>query len=251
MRLQLPEHGVRIAERNGKSRVLLFELCHVGCRQRQTPMGTEQDRNLSTPDPLGQPAGSASSGGESGYPRLPPAPAVRCDSAPASPPSLLDPEQTEPCSSRLLPIQYPRPCRNPRILSIVRRRLTNTNHCPLAGSSPRDRRTRADNPSNEHRMSVGWVQQPDSTRPETVQHDAARRSRSTTPAPSSSSTSHALGPDEVGEVRVCARLVSSTNSASGEASPRPAAGVARSLRRHRSKCAQRQSVRGAEFSPRL
>ena len=39
----------------------------------------------------------------------------------------------------------------------MRRRLINTNHCPLAGSSPRDRRTRADNPSNEHRMSVGWV----------------------------------------------------------------------------------------------
>ena len=39
----------------------------------------------------------------------------------------------------------------------LRRRLINTNHCPLVGSSPKYRRTRADNPSNEHRMSVGWV----------------------------------------------------------------------------------------------
>ena len=152
-RLQLPQHGVRIAERHTKPRILRFELYDVGRRQRQTAMGTEQIRFPSTPDPLRQPAGSASSGGESAYPPLPPA---RCGSAPASPPSLPGPEPTDPCSRRLLPIRYP-PVSNPRISSIVRRRLINTNHCPLAGSSPRDRRTRADNPSNEHRMSVGWV----------------------------------------------------------------------------------------------
>ena len=33
-----------------------------------------------------------------------------------------------------------------------------TNQCPLVGSSPKCRRTRADNPSNEQRISVGCVQ---------------------------------------------------------------------------------------------
>ena len=40
----------------------------------------------------------------------------------------------------------------------LRRRLMKTNQCPLVGSSPRWRRTRADNPSNEQRISVGCVQ---------------------------------------------------------------------------------------------
>ena len=95
-------------------------------------------------------------------------------------------------------------------------------------------------PAHSGRQSIertphvgGLGAQPDSTPRETVQHDPARRSRSTTPGPSSSSTSHAPGPDEVGDIRVCAGLVSSTNSASGWSSS-TAAGVARSLRRHRS-----------------
>ena len=62
-----------------------------------------------------------------------------------------------PRSRRLLQIQYP-PVSNARILSRVRRRLMKTNQCPLVGSSPRCRRTRADKPSNEQRMSVGAVQ---------------------------------------------------------------------------------------------
>ena len=61
-RLRLPEHGIRIAQRNPEPRVLLFEFGNVGRRQRQTPTCIEHGRNLSTLDPLRQPAGSASSG---------------------------------------------------------------------------------------------------------------------------------------------------------------------------------------------
>ena len=40
----------------------------------------------------------------------------------------------------------------------LRRRLMKTNQCPLVGASPRWRRTRADNPSKEQRISAGCVQ---------------------------------------------------------------------------------------------
>ena len=95
-RLRLREHRIRIAQRSAEPRVLLLELGNVGCRQRLAPSCTEHGRNLSTLDPLRQPSGSVSSGVESLYPCLPPAPAARCDSAPVSPPSLPGPAQTDP-----------------------------------------------------------------------------------------------------------------------------------------------------------
>ena len=57
-------------------------------------------------------------------------------------------------------------------------------------------------------------QSPGATRPP-AQHDAARRSRSTTPAPSSSSTSHAPVPAAVGDPEGSVAFVSSTNRDSG------------------------------------
>ena len=85
-------------------------------------------------------------------------------------------------------------------------------------------------------LSVSNRTQPSTEGPTTVaQHGAVRRSRSTTPAPSSSSTSHAPGPDDVGDICVCAEFVSSTNKASGcSSSTGVGIGVAPSLRRHRS-----------------
>ena len=106
--------------------------------------------------------------------------------------------------------------------------------------SPRTSRTHS-NPGGTVRTHSALQDRSNRTQPSTegpttvAQHGAVRRSRSTTPAPSSSSTSHAPGPDEVGDICVCAEFVSSTNKASGcSSSTGVGVGVAPSLRRHRS-----------------
>ena len=109
-RLRLREPGIRIAERNAKPRVLLLEFGNVGCRQRQALFCIEHNGNLSTFESFRQPSDSVSSGVESLYPRLPPVPVARCDSAPVSPPSLPGPEQTGPAPGACS-ISNTRPCR--------------------------------------------------------------------------------------------------------------------------------------------
>ena len=89
-------------------------------------------------------------------------------------------------------------------------------------------------------MSVGSVHSQIRPPDRTAQHGTARRSRSTTPAPSSSSTSHAPVPPAARGPGGCAAPVSSTNSASGWAAS--SAGAGPSLRRHTSNVLSAQSL---------